>query len=122
MTQSRTIEAHEWLIRVGEQEYVAGDLETVKQWVDGGRVPPTALVFHASLAEGTSVAQVIGQPVPMPKRRSNAYALVLIPVVLIGGCFACTLTVGTVGLVQEARVKQKLPAEFQHAEAELRAK
>jgi hypothetical protein len=136
MPENRTIQPHEWLIRVDEQEYVAGDLETVKQWIAEGRVPKTALLYHASFAKWMTVAEVMrhsqGQGAaaptarPRPLRTSTSrkllYAFVLAPVALIGGCFVFTLMFGTVSAVQQAALKRKLPDEFKRAEEDLRAK
>jgi hypothetical protein len=58
-------EANEWLIRIGEQEHRAPDLETVKQWCADGRVPMTALIYHPSLGEWTrpmDVPSLVEQP------------------------------------------------------------
>lgn len=115
-------EANDWLIRVGEQEYRAPDLETVKQWCADGRVPMTALIYHPSLSQWRTAAQLVGQPASAaPRKRSVLYLVVLVPVLMIGSCIACTVGVGTVGLMQESAVKKKLPGEFQRAEAELQA-
>lgn len=115
-------DANDWLIRVGEQEYRAPTLETVKQWCAEGRVPMTALVYHPSLTEWKTAAQLVGQPAPAPPRKRAAlYILVLVPVLMIGSCVACTVGVGTVGLMQEAAVEKKLPDEFRRAEAALQA-
>lgn len=114
-------EANDWLIRIGEAEYRAPDLETVKQWCADGRVPMTALIYHPSLSEWRTAAQLIGQPASAPRKRNALYLVVLVPVLMIGSCIACTVGVGTVGLMQESAVKKKLPGEFQRAEAELQA-
>lgn len=114
-------EANEWLIRIGEHEYRAPTLETVKQWCADGRVPTTALIYHPSLSEWKPAAQLVGQPVPAPRKSSALYLVVLVPVLMIGSCVACTVGVGTVSLMQESAVKKKLPGEFQRAEAELQA-
>lgn len=114
-------EANEWLIRIGEQEYRAPNLETVKQWCADGRVPMTALIYHPSLSEWRTAAQLVGQPAPAPRKRSGLYLVVLVPVLMIGSCIACTVGLGTVGLMQESAVKKKLPDEFRRAEAELQA-
>jgi hypothetical protein len=115
-------EANDWLIRIGEQEYRAPDLDTVKQWCADGRVPMTALIYHPSLSDWRTAAQLVGQPASTtPRKRSALYLVVLVPVLMIGSCVACTVGVGTVTLMQESAVKKKLPDEFRRAEAELHA-
>lgn len=115
-------EANDWLIRIGEQEYRAPDLETVKRWCADGRVPLTALVYHPSLAQWRTAAQLVEPQLGRSSNRRTAlYVVIAVPLLMIGSCVACTVGVGTVGLMQEAAVQKKLPGEFERAEAELRA-
>jgi hypothetical protein len=112
--------ANDWLIRIGEQEYRAPDLDTLKQWCADGRVPMTALVYHPSLSAWRTAAQLVAQPAK-PRNRTALYVVIAVPLLMIGSCVACTVGVGTVGLMQEAAVQKKLPEEFRRAEAELQA-
>jgi hypothetical protein len=114
-------DANEWLIRIGEQEYRAPNLDTVKQWCADGRVPMTALIYHPSLSEWRTAAQLVGQPARTPRSRTALYVVIAVPLLMIGSCVACTVGIGTVSLMQEAAVQKKLPGEFQRAEAELQA-
>lgn len=109
-----------WFIQRGDQRYECPDEPTLRDWYRTGRVLPTDQVFHPSLGAWATAAQVVGHPVATARRTQN-YMLVLIPIILIGSCFATTMFVGGIGVVQEAGVKRKLPDEFQRAEAELRA-
>lgn len=59
----------DWVVRIGDEDYRAPDLETVKEWARWGRVPASAFIFDPQsrswrpAREVAPVAEIPNQPV-----------------------------------------------------------
>lgn len=113
--------ANDWLVRVGEEEYRAGDLKTVEQWCAEGRVPNNVPVHHVSVGGWKPLADA--SKIARKRGRSKALRFVVLASLLsIGSCTACTAGLAVFAKKHHSEIEKTAHAGLHRAEAALKAK
>lgn len=129
--------AGDWIIRVGEQEYRAPDLQTVRHWIAEGRIPRTAYVWDPNLAPHLLQWQLASSFIPgnsghatpvamgrkkLSKRARNVLLVVFgLPLLGFAACTSCFVGLALIGLQQEHSAKTNLPRLFAEGESKMAA-
>lgn len=99
--------AGDWIIRRGEEQFKAPDLQTLREWYGAGRVVDSDFVFHPSLGDRWHSAVVLRQaPGPaVPEPRASSKKVWLVPLAGCGVLFVTALLIGAFTAVGGAAKK-----------------